>query len=166
MRHSLILSGQFRWEIVDQFGVPIERGVIANGIVDDAIDDLLDSHFSNGTPEAAWYLGLIDTTNFSALSSSDSMGSHAGWQELTGYSEATRPAWGPGNSASGVKTNAAAVVFTASSDINVKGLFVASNNTKGGSTGTLWSTATFGTEKNLAPGRALKAFYEARGRQG
>lgn len=163
--HKMLLEGRFWCEIwdgeeqVDAFAFP-------NGIITLSINDMLDDYFNNGTTPTAFYLGLISNTGFTALSSSDSSSSHSGWTEETGYSESTRPAWGPGSAAAGLKTNSTPITFTATSDLAVKGLFVISNSTKGGSTGILWSTGTISTVKNVSTGQILKTFYELRARQG
>jgi hypothetical protein len=162
---TLSLSGRFWTELWDG-DVMLDAWATFNGITTPAINDLLDDYFSNGTTPTAWYIGLIDNTGFSSVSASDTMSSHAGWTELTGYSESTRPAWGPGNAAGGIKTNASPVIFTATSDIVVAGHFTVSNNTKGGSTGVLWNTAVFTSEKSVSVGQRLRVYYELRGRDG
>jgi hypothetical protein len=173
---GIVLEGIFRWELWSKpnyshflrgpISIMLQRGSFKNGIITLSINDLLNTYFRNGTPNAAWYIGLIDSTGFTELDAADAMNSHAGWTELTDYSESTRPAWGAGAAASGVITNAAAVAFTASSDITVQGLFVTSNSTKSGTTGTLWNTGSFASTKDISTGQQLKAFYELRARQG
>lgn len=71
--------------------------------------------------------------------------SHAGWTELTAYSEANRQALTLGTAAAGqIDNTAAKATFTCNANGTVAGaLFIISNNTKGGTTGTLFSVAPF-----------------------
>jgi len=90
------------------------------------LGDLVSRAEEHGTPDAA-----------------DVMNSHATWTELTAYDEATRPAWTPGTvSAGSVSNTASKARFTASGAMTVLGLFMTSNNTKSGTTGTLYGAAT------------------------
>lgn len=162
---KLHLGGRFRWSVWDR-DVMLRHGVTKNGIILAQIDDLFDVYFSNGTPASAWYIGLIEASTFSALSTSDSMSSHSGWTELTDYDEGTRPAWSPANSSNQIKANSSAVVFTASSDMSVKGFFVTSDNTKGGVSGDLWSHSIGSVDQDIPSGQTFKAFYELTGREG
>lgn len=159
------VGGRFRWSVWDGPRM-LRHGISKNGIILASIDDLFDTYFSNGTPASAWYLGLIAASTFSALSASDTIASHSGWTELTDYDESTRPAWGPASSSNQIKANSSAVVFTAASDMSVKGFFVVSENTKGGSTGTLWAHSVFSVDQDIPTGQTLKAFYELTGREG
>jgi len=113
-----------------------------NGIVNGGKDLLLDVMFFDGVAIAAasWYVGLIDLSGYSALAAADTMGSHAGWNEFTSYSEGTRVAWGPGAASSQSTTNASPATFNISGSGTVKGVFIVSNNTISGTSGTLWST--------------------------
>lgn len=75
----------------------------------------------------------------------DTMASHASWTELTAYSEANRQAFTPGTIANGsVDNSASKAVFTINADATIiAGLFMADNNSKGGTTGTLYGMAPF-----------------------
>ena len=163
---SLYISGRFRYEIWSPDKLVCASRWSSNGIITATINDLFDVYFSNGAPQAAWYLGLIADTGFTALAATDTMASHAGWTEAVGYS-GSRPAWAPGNAANGVKTNPTAAEFTITTEEALRGMFVTSNNTKGGTTGTLWATGAFDAGSTTVPaGQTLKLFYELEGREG
>lgn len=89
----------------------------------------------------------------------DTMASHASWSELTAYSEANRQTFKAGTIASGSLNNSAAkAVFTINANATiVAGLFMADNNTKGGTTGTLYGMAPFASPgmKQLDSGDTL-----------
>lgn len=101
------------------------------------VDTGLDYFLENDVVAAALYIGLTDGTP--TVAAGDTMASHAGWVEVTAYSAGTRPAWGQGAASGGVTTNATAVTFTANGTTTVGGGFLTTDNTKGGSTGTLFS---------------------------
>lgn len=162
------LQGRFLWALVYE-GHVLSAGKVNNGIATDSIDDLLDTYFSNGSTESAWYLGLIAETNFDedvGLDADDTMASHAGWEEATNYNEATRPAWAPDNASDGLKRNVEAIEFTITSAEAIRGMFVCSDNTKGGSSGTLWATGEFTTSNTPPVGAVFKLFYELEAREG
>lgn len=108
---------------------------------------------------SSWFAGLISNSGYSALAAGDTMASHAGWTELTGYTQATRPAWGQGTPASQSITNASPITFDINASGTVKGVFITSNSTKGGTTGKLWATALFAADVPVSNGDQLKATY-------
>lgn len=148
-------------ELVDKFGKIKARQKVRNGITNEGKDDNLDVYFSDGTQTAgsSWYIGLIDNSGYSALAATDTMASHAGWNEFTSYSEANRVAWGPGAAASQSITNASPATFNINGSGTVKGVFVVTNNTKSGSTGILWATALFSADVPVSNGDQLKVTY-------
>jgi hypothetical protein len=93
------------------------------------------------------------------LAASDTMGSHAGWTEFTSYSQANRVAWGPGAAGSQSITNGTPATFDITGSGTVKGIFVANQNTKGGTTGTLWATALFPSDVPVVNTDQLKVTY-------
>lgn len=117
-----------------------------NLIVNTGLDYLLE----NDLVASTLYIGLTDGTP--TVAAGDTMASHVGWTEVTAYDEATRQDWGQGSASGGVVTNAAAVRFTASGATTVGGGFLTTDNTKGGSSGTLFSAkaATEGDRSLIA----------------
>jgi len=156
-----LLKGKFQVEHRDKYGRL--KGVydFLNGIVNEGKNLLLDVMFSDETPvgSASWYIGLIDNSGFSSLADTDTMSSHSGWNEFTSYSEANRVGWGPGAAASQSITNATAATFNITGSGTVKGPFITSNNTKGGTTGYLWATALFSADVPVNNGDQLKITY-------
>jgi len=143
-------------QVLSQFTIP-------NGIVDVGLNSILEIYFHSGTQITTWYLGLIDNSGFSALAAADTMASHAGWTESTAYSNANRPTWTAGTAASRSITNSSTVDFTINATATIKGIFVTSNNTKGGTSGTLWATAAFASTVAVSNGDTLKITYTVSG---
>jgi hypothetical protein len=100
------------------------------------------------------FAGLINNAAFSAVAEGDTMSSHAGWAEYVNYAESTRAAITWGTAAAGAIATTDIVDFTisgASGTENLQGLFITSNSTKSGTTGTLFAAGEFVTPTPPAP---------------
>ena len=113
----------------------------------------------------SWYLGLYGAASSNNPAAGDTMASHGGWTEVTDYSESTRPAAtfaAATNANPSVVTNSASVaVFSINGTTTVGGAFLTSNNTKGGTTGTLFSAADFQApgDRSVINGDTLRVTY-------
>lgn len=137
---------------------------LPNGITDVGMNTLLDVMFHGGSQITTWYIGLVNNSGFSSFANGDTMSSHAGWTEFTSYDEATRTEWDEDAAASrSISNGTTSADFTISATGVLKGIFVVSNNTKGGTTGTLWSTAAFTTTVSVVDDDLLKITYTVSG---
>jgi len=111
-----------------------------NLVPDVGLDQFLDSLTSAAL---SLYVGLADGTPTQAAT--DTMASHAGWVEITAYTEATRPACTLGAASGQSRTNVGnEAVFTINADSQViGGAFITTDSTKGGTTGVLMSIGDF-----------------------
>lgn len=136
-----------------------------NGITTAGINNLFNVYFGATSKASAWYLGLIASSGYSALSAADTISSHAGWtEETSNYSQTNRPTWTPASASGGSVSNSSSVDFTITGSVTVKGIFVVNENTKGGTTGTLWATALFTSgDQALVNGQTLKVTYICNG---
>lgn len=148
-------DGSIRWESLSK-----------NGVTNLGFNLMLDSMFRNGTATiyANWYIGLISNASYSALAAGDTMSSHAGWTEdSTHYTPAVsgqRPTWTPTAASGKSITNTTSVNFAMNTDNTViKGIFVVTDNTIGGTSGVLWSTGLFSADQTLFNGDTLKITY-------
>lgn len=113
-----------------------------------------------------WYLGLYGAGASNTPAASDTMSSHAGWTEVTDYSNANRVAatFATATTANpSVVTNAASpAAFNINGTTTVGGAFLTSSNTKGGTTGTLFSAADFGSpgDRSVVSGDTLSVTYQ------
>lgn len=127
-----------------------------NIVVTAGLNKLLDATLKTGLTSPTWYVGLVDNASFSAYAAGDTMGSHGGWIEGTPYSNANRPAFTPGTIAAGsVDNSASKAVFNINASLTVRGCFMADNNTKGGTTGTLYGEGDFGAARSVISGDTL-----------
>lgn len=121
------------------------------------INYLLDAAFGGVSQVSPWYIGLIDA-GATALSNTDTLASKA-WAENMDYDEASRVEWDDNPTSSRTKANTTTADFTMNSTETIRGLFVAEDDTKGGTTGLLWSTAIFSTPASVVDDDVLKLIY-------
>ena len=141
--------------IVGKLKKPVLRWTekFKNIVVTAGLNKLLDATIKSGLASPAWFVGLKGTGSIVAA---DTMGSHAGWSDITPYSDATRPAYTPGSiSAGSVDNSAAKAVFNINATSTVFGCFLTDSSTKGGTTGTLYGGGDFGTSRPVVSGDTL-----------
>ena len=156
VREGATAFGEFTWWATrNGVIVPGSYSRFKNKIVDEGLDYILTS----GLVTPSLYLGLTGATPVAAAG--DTMASHAGWAEEQGYDEATRQAWTEAGASGGVITNSASPAqFTIdNTDPTVGGLFLTTDNTKGGSGGTLISIAA-DSDKNRYDGDVINAVWQ------
>jgi hypothetical protein len=139
---SIQFENHWRVECRDQHGNLKWVEEFKNRVVNTGLNDILDKYWKGSTYTAAFYVGLTDGTPTDAAA--DTMASHAGWTEVTDYDEATREVLTLGAVASqSVNNSSSTASFTINATVTVGGIFVTTNSTKGGSTGTLIAVAAF-----------------------
>jgi hypothetical protein len=136
-----------------------------NLVVNGGLQDMNAKYFTGSAYTAAWYLGLYGAGASNTPAAGDTMSSHAGWTEVTDYSQATRPActFGTPTTANpSVATNSASpATFSINGTTVVGGAFLTSDNTKSGTTGTLYSAADFSApgDRSVVSGDTLSVTY-------
>lgn len=124
-------------------------------------NDLLDKYLGGSAYTAAWYLGLVDGASTPTYAAGDTASSHSGWSESSAYSNSTRPAAAFNAASSGSKATSA-TAFNINGTATIAGAFLISNNTKGGTTGILYSVGNFsGGNRSVANGDTLNVTYTA-----
>lgn len=116
---------------------------IKNLVVNVGLNDVLTNYLKGAAYTAAHYVGITATTP--TFVAADTMSGHGGWTEVTAFDEATRQlaVWGSVSSQA-VSNTASKATFTISADSTViGGAFLCTNDTKGGSTGTLYGGGAF-----------------------
>lgn len=117
---------------------------IENTVVNVGLDHLLDVTLSGGTQDTTWFVGLTDGAPVT-VAAGDTMVSHAGWVEVTAYSEANRIAWSDGGvSGQSVDNSGTPASFSINANsTTIGGAFLVQDNTKGGTTGILYAAGAF-----------------------
>lgn len=169
MKDQLKFKNIFNVECRDKDGNLKWTREARNLITDEGMNYLLDTGLANNdTAEAAWFISLIkgDGT-FTAVATTDTaagIDTTNGWEEDQGYTESPRPTWGVGAAAARSVTNATAEDFSITgANRDIQGIFVISNSTKGGTTGTLWAATEFSSVAGVQSGDTLKITYTVNG---
>jgi len=136
-----------------------------NLVVNVGLQDMNAKYFTGSAYTAAFYLGLYGAAASNNPAAGDTMSSHAGWTEVTAYSQSTRPACSfgtPTTANPSVATNSGSpATFSINGTTTVGGAFLTTNNTKGGTTGTLFSAADFQSpgDRSVVNGDTLTVTY-------
>ena len=147
-------QGNLKWEVE-----------APNLVVNEGLQDMNAKYFTGTTYTAAWYLGLYGSGSTNSPAAGNTMASHSSWTEVTDYSQATRPActFGTPTTANpSVATNSASPAsFSINATTVVGGAFLTTSNTKGGSTGVLYSAADFSApgDRSVVSGDTLSVTY-------
>lgn len=132
-----------------------------NGATTAGRNAMLDNFFRTPTTYT-WAVGLINNSPTPTLAATDTMSSHAGWAEADEYDEANRPALGMAAASGAIASNTgSAETFTMNDTLTVYGIFIVSNNTKGGTTGVLWATGAFDATQDVVATDVIEITYEA-----
>jgi len=136
-----------------------------NLVVNQGLQDMNTKYFSGSGYTAVWYIGLYGSGATNSPAAGDTMASHIGWTEVTAYSQATRPAvtFGTATTAdpSVITNSASPATFSINGTTTVGGAFLTSNNTKGGTTGILFSASDFQSpgDRSVVNGDTLTVTY-------
>ena len=129
-------DGNLKWEAKEH-----------NLVVNTGVQYMNAKTFTGTAYTATWYLGLYGAGALNTPAATDTMVSHPGWTEITPYSNATRPACSfgkPTTANPSVATNtSSAASYSINATATVGGAFLTTDNTKGGTAGTLFSAADF-----------------------
>ena len=131
-------DGNLKWEAQSK-----------NLVVNVGLQYMAGSALTSVTQITTWYLGLYGAGASNTPAAGDTMSSHAGWTEVVAYSNATRVAatfvTATAANPSVVTNTASPATFNINGTTTVGGAFLTSGSAKGGTTGTLFSAADFGS---------------------
>ena len=136
-----------------------------NLVVNEGLQYMAGSALTSVTQITTWYLGLYGAAASNAPDPSNTMSSHSSWTEIVPYSNANRVtatlATATTADPSVVTNSASPAVFNINATATVGGAFLTSNNTKSGTTGTLFSAADFGSpgDRSVVDGDTLSVTY-------
>ena len=158
-------GGKFAIQCFDKDGNLKWESESKNLVVNVGLKDMNEKYFTGVTYSAAWYIGLYGAASSNNPAAGNTMASHAGWTEETGYSNATRPTATFGTSTTAdpsvISNTASPASFNINATATIGGAFLTSDNTKGGSTGTLFSAADFQApgDRSVVSGDTLNVTY-------
>ena len=147
--------GKYIIECFDKDGKLKWKDSFKNLITNEGRQHIIDTVFSAGTNVATWYLGLTDGTPTPALG--DTLASHAGWTEETGYT-GNRQEWVEVRSAQTATNSASVAVFPITGTATIGGGMLAS--VASGTTGVLMSAgALSGGNRSVINGDTVNLTY-------
>lgn len=162
---GVCVGGVFTVECFDAAGQLKWKDDFHNLVVNQGLKDMNDKYFSGTTYTATWYIGLINNSPSPTLAAGDTaaqIGGSNGWTEFTTYSQSNRPTLTFSASTSAdpsVISTASAAVFNITGTATIYGAFVISNNTKGGTSGVLFSEGGFSSTRAVVSGDTLNVSY-------
>jgi hypothetical protein len=157
-------TGRFRMECFDKDGNLKWVAEESNLVVNVGLQYMAGTALTSTAQITTWYIGLYGAGASNTPAAGDTMASHIGWTEVTPYA-GTRPAAtfaAATNANPSVVTNSASPAsFSINATATVGGAFLTSNNTAGGSTGTLFSAADFQSpgDRSVVSGDTLNVTY-------
>jgi len=167
-----VISGLFNVRIVGADGVEKFNEDCPNVIVNEGVGEMFTRMFTTNGSNTNWYLGLIDNASLT-VAASDTLATHIA-SEFSNYSDATpgggtatlRPNWASSATVTAasrkVDNTAASIDFTVSgAGGTVDGLFIHTQQTKGSSTGTLFSVVTIASSPTVAASDHVIVTYTA-----
>ena len=131
-----------------------------NLVTNVGLQHAIDTEFESGSQVTTWYVGLTNTSPSPAAG--DTMASHAGWTENANYDESVRETYTSTRSNQTTSNSASKASFTIDTDSQtIGGAFICSDNTKSGSSGTLWCCAAFsGGDKSADDDDVINVQYD------
>lgn len=161
-------GGVFKVQCFDHAGILKWESETPNLVVNVGLKDMNDKYFTGSGYTATWHLGLYGAAVSNNPVAGDTMASHAGWTEVTTYSQTNRPActFGAATTAdpSVITNSGSPAVFSINGTTTVGGAFLTSDNVKGGTSGVLFSAADFQApgDRAVVSGDTISLTYEFR----
>jgi len=157
------VHGRYEFTCHDKDGNLKWTDYIDNVVTTVGKNDMLDKYLSGSSYTATWYLGLISATGYTSTPVvGDTMAAHATWAEDQNYAGANRQTAVFAAASAGAKALNSPLAFNINATTTVKGGFLNSIATKGGTTGVLFSAGLFtGGDKSVVDGDTISATYSA-----
>ena len=142
-------TGLFEIKCHDKDGNLKWQAESKNLVVNAGLAYMAGTALTSVTQITSFFLGLYGAGASNTPAAGDTMASHAGWTEDTNYSNGTRVAatfvTATTANPSVVTNSASPAVFNINGTTTIGGAFLTSGSVKGGTTGTLFSAADFGS---------------------
>jgi hypothetical protein len=159
-------GGVFHFKCYDKDGNLKWEDSAHNLVVNEGLQLMNDEFFTGSSYTAAWYLGLVTGPGAgNTYAAGDTMASHVGWTEDEDYSELVRQTATFGSATladpSVIDNSGSVAVFSMDATTTIAGAFLTTDDTKGGTSGTLFSVSNFTTpgDRAVVNGDTLNVTY-------
>jgi hypothetical protein len=163
LNQQMGLGGVFTVECLDADGNTKWTEEFPNLVVNAGLQYANTQVFKGVTYTATWYMGLVTGPGSgNTYLAANTMASHAGWTEDTNYAQTARPtmSFGTASTADPSVIVSGITVFTMNATATIAGAFVTNENTKSGTTGTLFSVGNFTVgDRAVSSGDTLNVTY-------
>lgn len=162
---NALALGRFKMACYDKDGALKWEAEEDNLVVNEGLQYMCGTALTSVTQITSWFIGLYGSGATNSPAAGNTMSSHAGWTEVTAYSNGTRPACtfvtATLNNPSVATNSASVAAFSINGTATVGGAFLVSNSTKNGTTGTLFSAADFSApgDRAVTSGDTLNVTY-------
>ena len=155
---GILAAGKYHAELVRD-GKVIDAWDFDNLVVNEGLNDLLQTYLGGGTQITTWYLGLFEA-NYTPVSTDTAATIASNSTETSAYSAGVRQTFSPAAASSQSITNSASrATFTFNATKTIYGAFLVSSSVISGTSGKLFSAAQFGTSKSVTSGDQLLLTY-------
>lgn len=159
-------GGVFQFTCFDKDGNLKWEDSAKNIVVNTGLQDMNAKYFSGSAYTAAWYIGLVTGPGAgNTYAAADTLASHAGWTEDTGYSGGDRATatFGTATTAdpSVINNSGSVGVFSINATTTIAGAFLTNIEDNTDSVGLLFSVSSFtGGDRAVVSGDTLNVTYE------
>lgn len=159
-------GGVFQFTCFDKDGNLKWEDSAKNIVVNTGLQDMNAKYFSGSAYTAAWYIGLVTGPGAgNTYAAADTLASHAGWTEDTGYSGGDRATatFGTATTAdpSVINNSGSVGVFSINATTTIAGAFLTNIEDNTDNVGLLFSVSSFtGGDRAVVSGDTLNVTYE------
>lgn len=159
-------GGVFQFTCFDKDGNLKWEDSAKNLVVNTGLQDMNAKYFSGAAYTADWYIGLITGPGAgNTYAAGDTLASHAGWTEDTGYSGGDRAAatFGTATTAdpSVINNSGSVAVFSVNATTTIAGAFLTNIEDNTDNVGLLFSESNFtGGDRAVVSGDTLNVTYQ------
>jgi hypothetical protein len=158
-------GGVFHFKCYDKDGNLKWEDTAKNLVVNTGLQDMNTKYFTGSSYTAAWYIGLVNDSGFTAYAAGDTLASHTGWTETTAYSGGNRATatFGTATTAdpSVISNSASPGAFSITGTVTVRGAFLCNVQSNASTSGLLFSVSNFtGGNRSVINGDTLNVTYQ------
>jgi hypothetical protein len=145
---KVLFKGRYDCTLIRK-GHVIDEWSTENLITNEGLNATLNVMLNGSSQLTSWYLALY-TGNYTPIATDTAASLPGNATETSAYTSATRPQWTPA-AASGqsISNSASRASYTFNASNTIYGAFMTSSSVVGGTSGTSFSAALFGSSKNV-----------------